>query len=72
MTRGMSGEQYAHFCNARRVSFGSKQAPHKFRDWLLFDMGGLFGDIKPDALALEIFQYLAFETVAQVRTCVCC
>lgn len=66
MTRTMTETQYTNFCKDRRVSFGSKSAPNKFRDWLLFDSGNLFTEMKPNALAMEVLQYLAFETVAQI------
>lgn len=35
----------------------------KFRDWL--DCSSM--EIKPNAVAMEILAYLAYETVAQVR-----
>ena len=38
---------------------------HKFRDWLLT---GVTLDIKPNMFGLEVLSYLAYETVAQVRT----
>lgn len=37
----------------------------KFRDWL--DCSSM--EIKPNAVAMEILAYLAYETVAQVRQC---
>lgn len=44
----------------------SKVAPNKFRDWLLADSGHHFVELRPNTLAIEVLQYLAFETVAQI------
>ncbi|XP_045150208.1 LOW QUALITY PROTEIN: transcription initiation protein SPT3 homolog [Echinops telfairi] len=59
-TRMMDSAQYAEFCESRQLSF-SKRAS-KFRDWL--DCRSL--EIKPNAVAMEILAYLAYETVAQL------
>ncbi|XP_022252636.1 transcription initiation protein SPT3 homolog isoform X2 [Limulus polyphemus] len=62
-TRCMNQAQYLEFCESRRMSFSRNYRSTKFRDWLLKD--GVT-DMKPNALALEIFNYLAYETVAQI------
>ncbi|XP_076374019.1 transcription initiation protein SPT3 homolog isoform X2 [Tachypleus tridentatus] len=62
-TRCMNQGQYLEFCESRRMSFSRNYRSTKFRDWLLRD--GVT-DMKLNALALEIFNYLAYETVAQI------
>ncbi|XP_045150787.1 transcription initiation protein SPT3 homolog isoform X2 [Echinops telfairi] len=59
-TRMMDSAQYAEFCESRQLSFSKKAS--KFRDWL--DCSSL--EIKPNAVAMEILAYLAYETVAQL------
>ncbi|XP_054676093.1 transcription initiation protein SPT3 homolog isoform X6 [Grus americana] len=58
-TRMMDSVQYAEFCESRQLSFSKKAS--KFRDWL--DCSSM--EIKPNAVAMEILAYLAYETVAQ-------
>ncbi|XP_068136263.1 transcription initiation protein SPT3 homolog isoform X4 [Hyperolius riggenbachi] len=58
-TRTMDSAQYAEFCESRQLSFSKKAS--KFRDWL--DCSSM--EIKPNAVAMEILAYLAYETVAQ-------
>lgn len=59
-TRNMDSAQYAEFCESRQLSFSKKAS--KFRDWL--DCSSM--EIKPNAVAMEILAYLAYETVAQL------
>ncbi|XP_075717060.1 transcription initiation protein SPT3 homolog isoform X3 [Rhinoderma darwinii] len=59
-TRNMDSAQYVEFCESRQLSFSKKAS--KFRDWL--DCSSL--EIKPNAVAMEILTYLAYETVAQL------
>ncbi|XP_051935376.1 transcription initiation protein SPT3 homolog [Hippocampus zosterae] len=59
-SRAMDQTQYAEFCESRQLSFAKKAS--KFRDWL--DCSSL--DLKPNAVAMEILSYLAYETVAQI------
>ncbi|KAM4042666.1 transcription initiation protein SPT3 homolog isoform 1-T1 [Anomaloglossus baeobatrachus] len=59
-TRNMDSAQYAEFCESRQLSFSKKAS--KFRDWL--DCSSM--EIKPNAVAMEILTYLAYETVAQL------
>ncbi|OPJ73684.1 transcription initiation SPT3-like protein isoform B [Patagioenas fasciata monilis] len=59
-TRMMDSVQYAEFCESRQLSFSKKAS--KFRDWL--DCSNM--EIKPNAVAMEILAYLAYETVAQL------
>ncbi|XP_072860499.1 transcription initiation protein SPT3 homolog isoform X5 [Pogona vitticeps] len=58
--RMMDSTQYAEFCESRQLSFAKKAS--KFRDWL--DCSSM--EIKPNAVAMEILAYLAYETVAQL------
>ncbi|XP_077782732.1 transcription initiation protein SPT3 homolog isoform X2 [Podarcis muralis] len=58
--RMMDSAQYAEFCESRQLSFSKKAS--KFRDWL--DCSSM--EIKPNAVAMEILAYLAYETVAQL------
>ncbi|KAM6956239.1 transcription initiation protein SPT3 homolog [Aplochiton taeniatus] len=59
-TRTMDQAQYSEFCESRQLSFAKKAS--KFRDWL--DCSSL--EVKPNAVAMEILSYLAYETVAQI------
>nr|XP_033793006.1 transcription initiation protein SPT3 homolog isoform X2 [Geotrypetes seraphini] len=59
-TRMMDSAQYAEFYESRQLGFSKKAS--KFRDWL--DCSSM--EIKPNAIAMEILAYLAYETVAQL------
>ncbi|XP_051780416.1 transcription initiation protein SPT3 homolog isoform X2 [Erpetoichthys calabaricus] len=59
-TRMMDPIQYAEFCESRQLSFSKKAS--KFREWL--DCSSM--EVKPNAVAMEILSYLAYETVAQL------
>ncbi|XP_033860787.3 transcription initiation protein SPT3 homolog isoform X2 [Acipenser ruthenus] len=59
-TRMMDCAQYTEFCESRQLSFSKKAS--KFREWL--DCSSL--EVKPNAVAMEILSYLAYETVAQL------
>ena len=63
MSNNMSESNYLKFSECRRISFANKSRPTKFRDWLLKESTI---EIKPNALALEVLQYLAKETVSQI------
>ncbi|XP_064487555.1 transcription initiation protein SPT3 homolog [Ornithodoros turicata] len=62
-TRCMDQAQYLEYSNARCSSFCGKTKTGKFREWLLKD---LHSDIRLHSTALELFSYLAYETVAQI------
>ncbi|KAK1170345.1 hypothetical protein AOXY_G7168 [Acipenser oxyrinchus oxyrinchus] len=59
-TRMMDCAHYTEFCESRQLSFFKKAS--KFREWL--DCSSL--EVKPNAVAMEILSYLAYETVAQL------
>ncbi|XP_022089986.1 transcription initiation protein SPT3 homolog isoform X2 [Acanthaster planci] len=59
-TRYMDSNTYKEFTEARQVNFSKKGS--KFKEWL--DYSSL--EPKPNPFALEIMQYLAYETVAQL------
>uniref|UniRef100_A0A4W3I8W0 SPT3 homolog, SAGA and STAGA complex component n=1 Tax=Callorhinchus milii TaxID=7868 RepID=A0A4W3I8W0_CALMI len=59
-TRMMDSAQYAEYCESRQLSFAKRAT--KFRDWL--DWSSM--EVKPNAVAVEIMAYLAYETVAQL------
>lgn len=64
----MTELEYLQYYQARQSSFTNKTRPDKFREWLFATRSDVtFPEIRPDAFALEVLQYLAFETVAQVR-----
>lgn len=64
MTANMTESQYMKYYEARQSSFANKAKPSKFREWLLKDC---LLEIKPNAFAIEVLQYLAYETVAEVN-----
>ena len=68
ITRLMSEREYLDFYKARQTSFANRLQPSKFRDWLYNapynQLNAMQWPIKPNALAIEILQYLAYETVA--------
>ncbi|KAK3098025.1 hypothetical protein FSP39_015448 [Pinctada imbricata] len=59
----MDANQYMEFSNARRVSLGKRYRSQRFREWLLH---GVNVDIKPSQQSIEIFSYMAYETIAQI------
>jgi transcription initiation protein SPT3 len=63
MARSMNQSQYMKYFECRQTSFANKARPSKFRDWLLRDSQI---EIKPNLLALEVLQYLAYESVSQI------
>ncbi|RWS14968.1 transcription initiation protein SPT3-like protein [Dinothrombium tinctorium] len=63
MTVNMTESQYLKYFEARQASFANKARPTKFRDWLMRDN---LVQLKPDAFAIEVLQYLAYETVAEI------
>jgi len=60
----MDNTLYLEYSEAKSTSFCNKLRFSKFREWLLQDLSP--NDLKPNSLALEIFSYLAYETIAQV------
>ncbi|XP_062511607.1 transcription initiation protein SPT3 homolog isoform X2 [Corticium candelabrum] len=60
-THSMDHTQYIEFSECRQINFHKKLS--KFRDWL--DCGSLI-DLKPGSAVLEVFGYLAYETVGQL------
>lgn len=69
MTRNMTDQEYQRFHQARQVSFVSRTRPSKFRDWLAQqsrDHDPLPADVRINEFAIEVLQYLAFETVAEI------
>ncbi|XP_014668360.1 PREDICTED: transcription initiation protein SPT3 homolog isoform X2 [Priapulus caudatus] len=66
MSRYMDSAQYLQFCLARQAGFtGRKYRINKFRDWLMQSIGDSL-EVTPNALALDIIGYLAYETVAEI------
>lgn len=63
LSRNMDPQQYREFCESRQVNFSRRYKSQRFKDWL---MTGVSVDPKPNPLALEMFSYLAYETVAQL------
>lgn len=63
LTRNMSHQQYLEFCEARQASFAPRYKMQKFKDWIL---SGASLEIKPNAFALEVLSYFAYETVAEI------
>ncbi|XP_038048100.1 transcription initiation protein SPT3 homolog isoform X2 [Patiria miniata] len=59
-TRYMDSNTYKEYAEARQVNFSKKGS--KFKEWL--DYSSL--EPKPNPFAVEIMQYLAYETVAQL------
>ena len=64
----MSEKEYLNFYKARQTSFANRLQPNKFRDWLYNVPYNRLDTnewpIKPNAFAIEILQYFAYETVA--------
>lgn len=59
----MNKNQYLKYSEARKASFARKITVEQFKEWLT--MGNEI-DCDFSLIAIEIFQYLAYETVAQV------
>ena len=67
MTRNMTEQEYMRFHQSRQVSFASKSKPNKFRDWLCVRSKDWLPDhIRIHDFAIEVLQYLAYETVAEI------
>ncbi|XP_075552451.1 transcription initiation protein SPT3 homolog [Dermacentor variabilis] len=62
-TRTMDQTQYMEYSNARASSFCRKNKTARFREWLMKDIES---DVKLSPTVLDIFSYLAYETVAQI------
>ncbi|XP_037578115.1 transcription initiation protein SPT3 homolog isoform X3 [Dermacentor silvarum] len=62
-TRTMDQTQYMEYCEARASSFCRKSKTAQFREWLMKDIES---DLKLSPTVLDIFSYLAYETVAQI------
>lgn len=67
LSRDLDEKRYALFTQARQVNFvGQKmRQAQKFSDWLLLRAAPWMGDLKVEKAALEVFSYLAYETVGQ-------
>ncbi|XP_015791777.1 transcription initiation protein SPT3 homolog [Tetranychus urticae] len=63
MTFNMTKAQYLRYSEARQANFANKEKPKRFKEWLLKNDSQ---DLKLNAYAWEIFQYLAYETVAEI------
>uniref|UniRef100_A0A2C9K1X9 Transcription initiation protein SPT3 homolog n=1 Tax=Biomphalaria glabrata TaxID=6526 RepID=A0A2C9K1X9_BIOGL len=62
--QGMDTQQYLEFCQARQINFSRNQNKSpRFREWLQVNLSP---DIVISPNVLEIFSYLAYETVAQI------
>ncbi|XP_032228995.1 transcription initiation protein SPT3 homolog [Nematostella vectensis] len=59
--RTLDHQQYLDFVECRQANFNKKAG--KFKEWL--DCNSLI-DMKPNTPVMEVFSYLAYETVAQV------
>ncbi|XP_059154984.1 transcription initiation protein SPT3 homolog [Physella acuta] len=63
-TQGMDTQQYMEFCQARQANFSRKyNKSQRFKDWLQFNLSP---EININPAVVEMFSYLAFETVAQI------
>ncbi|XP_061177161.1 transcription initiation protein SPT3 homolog [Saccostrea echinata] len=62
-TRYMDQKQYMEYVEARQASFARRSKAQRFKDWLLT---GITMDLKPNQHAMEIINYFAYETVAQI------
>jgi len=63
LAMNISETQYVKFCESRKASFANKAKTAKFKEWIMKDCPL---EIRPNNDALEILQYLAYETVAQI------
>ncbi|XP_074603008.1 transcription initiation protein Spt3 [Brevipalpus obovatus] len=63
ITSKMTQNQYLRYSEARRANFSRKIRPEQFKEWLCLNESS---DMKLNAYALEVLQYLAYETVAQI------
>lgn len=59
----MDMNQYLKYSEARKANFTRKISSEQFKEWLKADDQST---VKLNSMAVEILQYLAFETVAQV------
>jgi transcription initiation protein SPT3 len=69
MSRELTGRRYNDFTRARQVNFlGNKMKyPQKFHDWLTKDTATwMEPGMKVDKAGMEIFTYLAYESVGQM------
>ncbi|XP_049273100.1 transcription initiation protein SPT3 homolog isoform X2 [Rhipicephalus sanguineus] len=62
-TRTMDQTQYMEYSNARASSFCRKHKSARFREWVMKDIDS---DMKLSSSVLDVFSYLAYETVAQI------
>ncbi|XP_044177908.1 transcription initiation protein SPT3 homolog isoform X3 [Acropora muricata] len=60
LSRTLDPQQYMEFTECRQTNFNKKAG--KFKEWL--DCASLI-DLKPNTPVMEIFSFLAYETVAQ-------
>ncbi|XP_077538440.1 transcription initiation protein SPT3 homolog [Haemaphysalis longicornis] len=59
----MDRAQYMDYCSARASSFCRKNKVARFKEWLLQDIQS---ESRLSPSAVEVFNYMAFETVAQI------
>lgn len=60
-SRTLDPQQYLEFTECRQVNFNKKAG--KFKEWL--DCASLI-DMKPNTPVMDVFSYLAYETVGQI------
>ncbi|KAL7646184.1 UNVERIFIED_CONTAM: hypothetical protein RMT77_003085 [Armadillidium vulgare] len=63
MAQEMSSHRYKEYCEARKASFCPRLRVNKFKEWLLTEE---LSDIKLTQNVLEMLNFLAYETVAQI------
>ncbi|XP_046848360.1 protein SPT3-like isoform X2 [Xenia sp. Carnegie-2017] len=61
LSRSLDTQQYLEFIECRQANFNKKAG--KFKEWL--DYTNLT-DLKPNTPVMEVFSYLAYETVGQI------
>ncbi|XP_028412245.1 transcription initiation protein SPT3 homolog [Dendronephthya gigantea] len=61
LSRTLDTQQYLEFVECRQANFNKKAG--KFKEWL--DYSNLT-DLKPNSPVMEVFSYLAYETVGQI------
>ncbi|CAB4036979.1 transcription initiation SPT3 homolog isoform X3, partial [Paramuricea clavata] len=61
LSRTLDTQQYLEFVECRQANFNKKAG--KFKEWL--DYSNLT-DLKPNTPVMEVFSYLAYETVGQI------
>lgn len=62
-TRSMDQAQYMEYCSARASSFCRRTKVGQFREWLMQDIQS---ESRLSNSVVEVFNYMAYETVAQI------